>query len=152
MTNKTPNRLLAFLAVEIYGKNPYNRVSNGPYGMGVYLQADPRNSTKGLESPAELIVFLVDHTKGEVLTRKGLVVAADMGSIKEIARIPFEKLNLKEPLTPQIQNFLPKPVNVRQLEKSFKGTILSILSKRKRRKKHRLQLPLRTQLDYGIPR
>lgn len=141
------SRVLGFIAVDTREGLDYFTSREGIYGKGVYLFSSPKNALKASRDPVTLLVFALDPRDPNVVVRNGIIGVLDTSKLKHMVSIPLagkiDSIELKE--------HIPKGFSVRETSKSA-STIQNVLSKAKKRKYKRVQLPLRTRLDYGVPK
>jgi hypothetical protein len=150
-------RILVFQSVSSYGDSAFTAESEGPFGRAIYAYSDPDKALVGKEDPAELVIAIVNPENPEIRAKDYFVAISDSKHVKEVARFRVEEVSGDKKLSDLISESLPAPFKIdkKKTQASLVSRIASRYAAEKKKKKDkykRVQLPLRTRLDYGVPK
>lgn len=137
-------RVLVFEAVQTYGNKAFTKIQDGYMGKGVYLKTNPYKALSEFQSPAELVIGVVDPNNEYTVLQGNVIAVKTKSQVKELFRLDLSSIPEGTSIQEAIQRELPEFVNMSDARNKA-----DISAKKKKRK--RISLPLRTQLDYGVP-
>ena len=137
-------RVLVFEAVQTYGSKAFTKVQDGYMGKGVYLKTNPYKALSEFQSPAELIVGIVDPNNEYTVLQGNVVAVKTKAQVRELFRLDLSIIPEGVSIQQAIQEKLPDFISLSDARNKA-----DVSAKKKPRK--RVSLPLRTQQDYGEP-